>query len=740
MRRYRIAVSVAGSFLLIVMVSACVAWGLYLSAEQSWRQEEETSRQLRETSAKHLEASKNYRLASEKYQRERDIAEGLRKEGNQKLYYAKMILAGQAANTPGGNQVVADLTSQWKPEKDGIDHRDWEWFYLSSQCNRELTSSTQQIQGLSIARWSHDGKRLAVGGYRALRLFDENLTREPLVEIQHKRELLSLAWNHDDTRLATGGTNEQIYIWDTSNDSLKLMSGIPLNGRIDGLCWSPDGAELAAMNHLGALRIWNVDEGKRVAKIDGLRSGRFSVSWHPDGELLAIADGGSVKIIKKDGEVLTSLEKTGNEIRAVAWNCFGTRLAVVAGDGRTIVWDITTGKEVWSDEGGGELEDVVWMPDNDKMLATASRDRSVRVFDTQSGYVIREIKGHGGAVRSVDWHPSGDRLVTTNRDNVVRIWPVSNEGSSHAIRYYSRFETKRIECSPDGKLLACVGIGPKVKFIRTDNEEIRHVLHPGYCHALAWKPGKQTIASAASDGTVRLWTEDASEPILVFDGHANESADNNSVLCVDWSPDGKHIVSGDWQKKAIIWSAETGEILNEFTHHKVRLEVARWHPTRSLIISGSTIGRIMIWDAMTGEVHREMPADMKACLDIRWNAAGDQFATASMDSLARIWQLDQEAPKFLLKGHSGPVRCVQWHPSGTRIATSSDDGKVKVWSTESGDEVLTIQVSDDPVWGIDWSIDGEKLYSASDDGIIRVWDSSYGYQQQRPDIDRAKGK
>src|SRR5207244_9060963 len=65
--------------------------------------------------------------------------------------------------------------------------------------------------------------------------------------------------------------------------------------------------------------------------------------------------------------------------------------------------------------------DVSWSPDG-RRLATASGDRTARIWDTDGGNELAILEGHQDWVRSVTWSPDSQRLSTAANDRTVRIW------------------------------------------------------------------------------------------------------------------------------------------------------------------------------------------------------------------------------------------------------------------------------------------------------------------------------
>jgi WD40 repeat protein len=153
---------------------------------------------------------------------------------------------------------------------------------------------------------------------------------------------------------------------------------------VRSIAWSPDGMRMATGTVGGAVRIWLVEKGKELLRLDAHHGPVTSLTWSPDGNRMASAsEDGTAKIHgTRGGELLLSIIPAPlRELWCVAWNPHGDSLATGGEDQTARIWDAQTGKELLTLKAhSGAIRSVAWKPDG-RQLATASDDKSARVWD-----------------------------------------------------------------------------------------------------------------------------------------------------------------------------------------------------------------------------------------------------------------------------------------------------------------------------------------------------------------------
>jgi len=297
----------------------------------------------------------------------------------------------------------------------------------------DINPQVAVVSPLASVKFSPDGKLLAVGGYKEVRLVD-SASGKPLATLAgHADYVRSLAFSPDGRMLAAAGGPPQrsgeVKIWDVQSHQL-LRTLVGHKDCIYSVDWSPGGKLLASGSYDKMVKLWDVTTGQEAKNLQDHIDAVFAVAFSPDGKHLASgSQDRSVKIWDiASGQRLYTLSDATDGLTSIAYSPSGKQIAAAGYDKTIYVWQVGESdgrllRSLIADE--DSILAVAWTPDG-KVLITSSSDRSIRFRDAATLDPVGIIAHQPDWVEALSISPDGTRLAAGRYNGTLSLFDVKS--------------------------------------------------------------------------------------------------------------------------------------------------------------------------------------------------------------------------------------------------------------------------------------------------------------------------
>lgn len=290
---------------------------------------------------------------------------------------------------------------------------------------------------------------------------------------------------------------------------------------------------------------------------------------------------------------------------------------------------------------------VAISPDG-KTLASSSRDMTLKLWNLQTGALIKNLNGHFDPIQFATLLPNGTSLISGSDDGHIILWDLQS-GSQRSLMgdpYLSAptiLET--IAVSANGKVLASSSTDTGSTIVLQDiptGNLIKEISGYSLAQTIALSPNGQLLVSSNMNSPMKVWNLNTGRLILNLPDEPDwMSLSDSSVQAhaLAISPDNQTLASGGWRGLITLWNLKTGQRIRSFTGHAELVNTLTISPDGKMLVSGSHDRLVRVWNLQTGELLHTLSGHQGMILSLDIGPDNQTLVSGSEDHTIKIWHL-----------------------------------------------------------------------------------------------------
>ena len=435
------------------------------------------------------------------------------------------------------------------------------------------------------------------------------------------------------------------------------------------LSFSPNGKWIAIGNRDQTLKVWDVDQGKSITRIESskirFRSRLSRVVFSNDSQYIATSE----PLI---GIVHLWHAETGEQIAEFQ-----------ADPDITVRWQ------------GGVPRPLCFSDDGQLLACPTPADSEgtadfITVWHVETGEQIASLRGHTARVYALNFSPCGQYLAAGDLSGgTLREWDVTAGTQVREFSYPEKHRRITPTYSRSGSLLAAGVHQSTITVWNVENhEELNTLDYRGYLDVLRLltekSPSESRLEPAlifASERDIKVW--DTENPRAV----ASISREVHYPHFVAFLPDGETLVSVD-SAGTTCWNIVEKRRQRSITRPNTEIRSLYISSTGRIRALGSIENRLLVWDVDTDETIATFAGHQEFVRTFAFAPVGEPFASGDTEGGLYVW--DTQGKQTALLGHTRLIRSLAFDPDGKRLVSGSTDGTARVWEVASGKEIATL--------------------------------------------------
>ncbi|MCP4933740.1 MAG: protein kinase [bacterium] len=292
-------------------------------------------------------------------------------------------------------------------------------------------------------------------------------------------------------------------------------------------------------------------------------------------------------------------------------------------------------------------------------------------------HLLKTVTAHKGGVVSLLVSNSGEQLISSGKDQIIKIWDIASGSLTQSFEPHQQSITaldvlgeRLVQGDASGNIFL-------FDLSRTEQLATFKALD-GPISSVAFVGRGNDLLTGSNRGELDYWEfRDGEYSREKMRGAAHSDSISSIVT------HRRYFVSGSADNSIKLWRRSRKRLIRTYLSHDGVVNAVTLSPKAYRMASGSSDGTIKIWSPKSRHLRRTLQAQQDSVSALAFAQNGKWLASGGKDHTIKIWNARNGQLVRLFKGHTGMVQRLLFSPDKKQLISASEDGSIRYWQWNS---------------------------------------------------------